>query len=169
MYFNNVVTVASAGFFGSAMPRDIPLTKQHYETLASWRHALRRFLKFSQDAARAAGLPPQQHQALLAIKGFPGREFVTITELADRLHLKHHSAVGIVDRLAHRELVERRSSATDRRRIEVRLTKRGEALIRKLSAAHLREIVQLRPELERLLAVAKPGPPPGKSQGPSGK
>jgi DNA-binding MarR family transcriptional regulator len=138
------------------MPRDITLTKQHYETLAAWRHALRRFLKFSQDAARAAGLPAQQHQALLAIKGFPGREFVTITELADRLHLKHHSAVGIVDRLATRELVERRASAVDRRRIEVRLTKGGEALIRKLSAAHLREIVQLRPELERLLAVAKP-------------
>jgi DNA-binding MarR family transcriptional regulator len=130
-------------------------TQQHYATLAAWRHALRQFLKFSQTAARSAGIPPQQHQALLAIKGFPDRDYVTVGELAERLDLKHHSAVGLVDRLAQRQLVQRDASTSDRRRIEVRLTRRGEALIARLSAAHLRELRQLRPELERLLAAVK--------------
>lgn len=127
------------------------LTKRHYETLAAWRYALLRFLRFSQEAARASGIPPQQHQALLVIKGMPGRDHTTVGELAERLQLKHHSAVGLVDRLAERQLVERHVSPADRRRIEVRLTHRGEALIQRLSAVHLRELRQLRPELKRLL------------------
>jgi DNA-binding MarR family transcriptional regulator len=119
--------------------------------LAALRHALRRFLHFSQEAARAAGIPPQQHQALLAIKGFPDRDFVSVSELAQRLHLRHHSAVGLVDRLMRRGLVRRRPSREDRRRVEVSLTARGEALIARLSAAHLEEMRQIRPELQRLL------------------
>ncbi|HVT71717.1 MAG TPA: MarR family transcriptional regulator [Lacunisphaera sp.] len=134
-------------------PASIPrLQKRHYELLAAWRHALRRFHRFSREAARTAGLAPQQHQALLAIKGFPGRDFVSVGELADRLQLRHHSAVGLVDRLARRQLVRRQPSATDRRRQEIRLTAQGENLIGRLSAAHLRELRQLRPELRRLLA-----------------
>lgn len=129
------------------------LTKRHYETLAAWRHALRRFLHFSQDAARSAGIPPQQHQVLLVIKGFPDRDYATVGEVAERLQLKHHSAVGILNRLSERGLVQRRVSAADRRRIEIRLTTRGEALLQKLSSAHLRELRQLRPELERLLEL----------------
>lgn len=132
------------------------ISKRQYETLAEWRFALRRFLQFSHEAARGAGLPPQQHQALLAIKGFPARDYVTIGELAERLLLKHHSAVGIVDRLARRELVRRTVAAEDRRRIEVRLTPRGEALVRRLSAAHLRELRQFRATLERLLDSIEP-------------
>src|SRR4051812_25186935 len=127
------------------------ITQADYETLAALRHALRRFLRFSQAAAQAAGMPPQQHQALLAIKGFPGRDYVSIRELAERLHLRHHSAVGLVDRLARRGLVRRRPSRQDRRRVEVSLTARGEALITRLSAAHLQELRQVRPELRRLL------------------
>jgi DNA-binding MarR family transcriptional regulator len=127
------------------------LTKRHYETLAAWRHAVRRFLEFSQRAAKSAGIPPQQHQALLVIKGAPGRDFVTVGEIADRLLLKHHSAVGLVDRLTKRQLVQRDVSSEDRRRIEVRLTAKGEALIERLSASHLLELRQLRPELKRLL------------------
>ena len=84
--------------------------KIHYELLAELRHALRRFQRFSQEAARAAGLTPQQHQALLAIKGFPGRDYVSIGELAERMQLRHHSAVGLVDRLARRRLVRRVAS-----------------------------------------------------------
>lgn len=133
--------------------QSLEITKRHYETLAAWRHALRRFLYFSQEAAREAGIPPQQHQALLVIKGMVGREYATIGELAERLRLKHHSAVGLVDRLSQRQLVRRRPSAKDRRRIEVQLTTRGEALIERLSAVHLRELRQLRPELQRLLDV----------------
>ncbi|HWA86136.1 MAG TPA: MarR family winged helix-turn-helix transcriptional regulator [Opitutus sp.] len=131
--------------------RPPPLAKSHYETLAGLRHALRRFLRFSADAARGAGLPPQQHQALLAIKGFPERDYVTVGELAERLRVRHHSAVGLVDRLVRRQLVRRRPSQTDRRRVHVMLTARGEALIARLSAAHLAELRQIGPELRRLI------------------
>jgi DNA-binding MarR family transcriptional regulator len=127
------------------------IAKSHYELLAALRHALRRFQRFSRDAARDAGLTPQQHQALLAIKGFPGRDYVSIGELADRLQLRHHSAVGLVDRLVRRQLVRRTPSSDDRRRQEVRVTAQGEKLIGRLSAAHLKELRQLRPELRRLL------------------
>lgn len=127
------------------------ITKAQFETLAALRHALRRFLHFSHEAARAAGIPPQQHQALLAIKGFPGRDRVAVHELAERLHLKHHSAVGLVDRLVHRGLVRRRRAADDARRVEVSLTARGEALIARLSAIHRDELRQIGPELRRLL------------------
>lgn len=129
----------------------LQVSKRQYETLAAWRRALRQFLHFSQEAARTAGIPPQQHQALLVMKGFPGRDYVTIGELAERLGLKHHSAVGLIDRLVKRQLVQREVAPSDRRRIEVRLTARGEALIERLSAVHLRELRQLRPELQRLL------------------
>lgn len=131
--------------------RPSPLGKSHYETLAALRHALRRFLRFSADAAKSAGLPPQQHQALLAIKGFPGRDYVTVGELAERLRVRHHSAVGLVDRLVRRQLVRRAPSTADRRQVHVMLTARGEALIARLSAAHLAELRQIGPELRRLI------------------
>ncbi|MDB6095295.1 MAG: MarR family transcriptional regulator [Verrucomicrobia bacterium] len=134
------------------MPAPKPLTKSHFELLAAWRHALRRFQRFSQEAAESAGLTPQQHQALLAIKGFPGREHVSVGEIAESLHLKHHSAVGLVDRLAQRRLVRRTPATEDRRRLEVRVTAKGEKLIARLSSAHLQELRQLSPELRRLLA-----------------
>ena len=127
------------------------LTKSHYESLAALRHALRRFLHFSAEAARAAGVPPQQHQALLAIKGFPGRDHVSVGELADSLQLRHHSAVELVDRLVRHRLLRRVPSRTDRRRVEVHLTARGEKVIRSLSSVHLRELAQLGPELHRLI------------------
>lgn len=127
------------------------LAKSHYELLAALRHALRRFQRFSRDAARATGLTPQQHQALLAIKGFPARDYASVGELAERLQLRHHSAVGLVNRLVRRQLVRRTPSAADGRRQEVSLTATGERLIEKLSAAHLRELRALRPELRRLL------------------
>lgn len=133
-----------------ARPKSL-ITKTHYEALAALRHGLGRFLQFSQAAAVGSGLTPQQHQALLAIKGFPGREHVSVGELAERLHLRHHSAVGLVDRLSARQLVRRDYAKTDRRRVDVRLTARGEALLRQLSAAHLAELRRLGPELRRLL------------------
>jgi DNA-binding MarR family transcriptional regulator len=129
------------------------ITLAHYQSLAALRQALRRFLRFSQDAARAAGIPPQQHQALLTIKGFPGRDYVSVAELAAHLQVKHHSAVGLVDRLVRRRLVRRKPSRGDRRQVEIYLTARGEALIRRLSEAHLEELQQIRPELRRLLEL----------------
>ena len=138
------------------MPPRARLAKSHYELLAAWRHALRGFHRFSREAARACGLTPQQHQALLAIKGFPGRDHPSVGELAGRLHLRHHSAVGLIDRLARRQLVRRARSTADRRRQEVRLTARGEELIGRLSAVHLRELRGIGPELRRLLAAMPP-------------
>ena len=132
------------------MPR-VGIAKSHYEVLAALRHALRRFLSFSQEAARGAGLTPQQHQALLAIKGFPGRDYVSVGELAERLQLRHHSAVGLVDRLAGRNLLRRVPSRIDRRRVEVRLTAGGEKVLERLSAVHLRELRKLAPELHHLI------------------
>jgi DNA-binding MarR family transcriptional regulator len=141
----------------AALPMPARLTKSHYETLAGLRHAWRRFLNFSQDAARRSGLTPQQHQALLAIKGFPERDFVSIAELADRLQLRHHSTVGLVDRLVRRRLLLRGASATDRRRVELRLTPKGEKILEKLSRTHLRELRELGPELHRLIgSITRP-------------
>ena len=127
------------------------ITKAHYESLAALRHELRRFLNFSQVAARQAGLTPQQHQALLAIKGFPGRDYASIAELAELLQLRHHSTVGLVDRLTLKQFLRRAPSKTDRRRVEVRLTARGEKVIERLSAIHLQELRQLGPALHRLV------------------
>jgi DNA-binding MarR family transcriptional regulator len=133
------------------------ITKSQYQQLALLRHTLRRFQLFSREAARSNGLTAQQHQALLAIKGFPGRDFVSIGELADRLQVRHHSAVGLVDRIVGQGLARRAVSKADRRRVEVRLTALGERRIEKLSAAHIRELQQLGPALRSLLGSMTAG------------
>ena len=88
--------------------------------LAAFCYHLRQFLKFSEDAAQAAGLTPRQYQALLAIKGFPGRECLTIGELAEQLQIAHHTAVELVDRLSAQKLVERAYGTEDRRNVFVK-------------------------------------------------
>jgi DNA-binding MarR family transcriptional regulator len=127
------------------------LSKPQYESLAAFRYALRQFLRFSEDAAKRAGLTPQQHQALLAIKGFPARDTVTVSELAERLQLRHHSAVGLLDRLADLKLVAREHSAADRRQVNVHLTARGERVLDKLSSAHEEQLRRLGPKLSASL------------------
>ena len=127
------------------------LTKAQYETLASFRYALRRFMHFSERAARAAGIAPQQHQALLAIKGFPGRDSITIGELAERLQLRHHSVVELIDRLVMEKFVIRTPSKEDRRQVLIQLTSHGEKNLEKLSTIHRRQLQQIGPELRRLL------------------
>ena len=128
-----------------------PISKSQYENLAAFRFALRKFLRFSEDAAGAAGLTPQQHQALLAIKGFPGRDHVTVGELAERLQIKPHSAVGLIDRLVLENLVERDASAEDRRQVHIRLTSRGEGMLQELSSLHREQLRLIGPELSALL------------------
>ncbi len=134
-----------------AMPARKPITKSQYENLAAFRFALRKFLRFSEDAAVSAGLTPQQHQALLAIKGFPGRDHVTVGELAERLQIKHHSAVGLIDRLVLEDLVTRDASAEDRRQVDIRLTAHGEEMLEELASLHREQLRLLVPELGTLL------------------
>lgn len=127
------------------------IAKAEYETLAALRYAVRQFLRFSEEAAQAAGMTPQQHQALLAIKGFPGRDRVTIGELAERLQLRHHSAVGLANRLVSEKLVARTRDTEDRRQVYLALTAHGETVLEKLSAAHKEQLRRMGPEIEFLL------------------
>lgn len=131
------------------------LSNRQYETLASFRYALRQFIHFSDEAAQAAGVTPQQHQALLAIKGFPGRDSVTVGELAERLQLRHHSAVGLIDRLVAEKLVLREPSAEDRRRVLIRLTPRGEKILEKLTSVHRAQLKRIGPEISQLLELLR--------------
>jgi len=130
-----------------------PVTKAEFEMLATFRYELRRFLHFSEEAAREAGLTPGQHQALLAVKGYPGKDRITIGELAERLQVAHHSAVGLVDRLAANDLLAREIGAEDRRQVYVSLTARGEEILQALSAAHKLELQRVAPRFRALLRV----------------
>lgn len=127
------------------------LSKRDYEFLAAFRYSLRRFLRFSENAAEEKGLTAQQHQALLSIKGFPDRETVTVGELAERLQIKHHSAVGLVDRLEEQKLIKRTASSKDRRQVWISLTADGLQLLKDLSLVHRDELRRLSPKLRSLL------------------
>jgi DNA-binding MarR family transcriptional regulator len=130
------------------------VTKAEYEALAAFRYNLRQFLHFSESAAETAGVTPRQHQALLAIKGFPGRDSVTIGELAEQLQIAHHSAVGLVDRLAAQKLIFREASIEDRRQVYVRLSVHGTEVLQKLTNVHkdeLRRLTSVFSDLNRVL------------------
>ena len=120
-----------------AMPRS---TRFDYETLAEFRYQIRRFLHFSEDAARVQGLSSQQHQLLLALKGLPTGTKPTVGALAERLQLRHHSTVELLDRLADRGYVARSHDPSDRRAVLIRVTADGEAVLRKLTRLHHREL-----------------------------
>ena len=111
-----------------------------YRALAEFRYQLRRFLRVSEEVARAAGLEPQQHQLLLAVKGVPEGQSPTIAWVAERLQLKHHSVVGLVDRLARRQLIVRRRDPADQRRALLSLTPAAERTLHRLSLEHQQEI-----------------------------
>lgn len=117
-----------------------PVTQAEYRSLAELRYRIRRFLHFSEEAARAAGLEPQQHQLLLAIKGLPAGERPTISALAARLVLAHNSTQELIRRAEHRDLVTTRQGDDDRRQVIVELTAAGEDALRELSIAHLAEL-----------------------------
>ena len=119
--------------------------------MADLRYSLRQFLHFSEEAAQGAGVTPQQHQALLAIKGFPESRSITVGELAERLQIRHHSAVGLVDRLVLKRLVARKQHATDRRQVDLALTELGDSTLEKLSAAHKEQLRRIGPHIESLL------------------
>ena len=127
------------------------MTQHDYAALAAFRQSLREFLSFSEEAARKAGLPPQQHQALLAIRGFGAGRGVTVGDLAGHLLLKHHTAVGLADRLVRAKLVVRTHDPADRRRVLLTLTAKADRVLTALSAAHLVEMRRNAPALGRLI------------------
>jgi DNA-binding MarR family transcriptional regulator len=131
--------------------RTLSLTKADYQALAAFRRALRQFTAFSELAARRAGLTPQQHQALLAIKGAPGADTLVIGDLAHALLIRPHSAVELVDRLVQLGLAERREDPVDHRRVRIALTPRADSLLSELSTAHFKELRAIRPALLDLL------------------
>jgi DNA-binding MarR family transcriptional regulator len=132
-------------------PQSRKLVQVDYEALAQFRYLMRKFVEFSAVAARNCGLTPQQHQALLAIQGFPGGRHVAVGTLAERLGVRHHSVVGLVDRLANRGLVCRTRDAIDGRRVWLRLTLKGRRLLSGLSLVHREELRRLGATLKRLL------------------
>lgn len=134
------------------------LTNSEYVALSEFRYRVRTFLAFSEEQAKAAGLNPQQHQLLLAIKGF-GAEQPSVGMLAERLMLRHHSTVELIDRLQRRGLVARARSTRDRRLATVRVTARGAQILRRLSLSHRDELRRTGPDLVRSLSAllkAKP-------------
>jgi DNA-binding MarR family transcriptional regulator len=117
-----------------------PLTKQDFEALARFRFGIRRYLRFSEETVRRHGVTPQQYQLMLALKGYPERDWAVVRELADRLQLRHHSVVELVDRAQSQGLVQRTADPDDARAVRVLLTDEGEQLLGRLSALHRDEL-----------------------------
>lgn len=141
-------------------PPGTRLGKSDYERLAAFRYTLRRFLSFSEAAAREIGLASQQYQALLAVKGFAGREAITVNELAQQLLIRHNSAVGLVNRLEAEGLVRRQSAVEDRRKVDILLTPKGSLAFERLAATHHAELARIGPELRDFLKYLSRPPPP---------
>jgi len=131
------------------------IAKADYEQLAAFRNALREFLHFSEQAAIAAGVRPQQHQALLVICGTPGRDSITVGELAAQLKIRHHSAVGLVNRMEAEGLITKSHGPLDRRQVLIRITPRGMRTLEKLSAAHKAELVRIGPVIRKIFKRLK--------------
>ena len=122
-----------------------------YRALAEFRYQIRRFLHFSEEAARAAGIEPQQHQLLLTIKGLPSEERPTVRKLSERMQLQHHSTVELVDRMERAGLVLRHRSEEDRREVLIAATSRGDRLLRRLTLHHQDELRNSGPVLAQSL------------------
>lgn len=135
---------------GPKRRRSAHLDAGEYQQLASFRFALRSFLRFSEAAAESVGLTAQHYQALLALCAAPGRG-VAINDLAQELLIRHNSAVGLVDRLAVQGLVSREPSAEDGRKVLVRLTAKGDRMLEKLAGVHREELRRIGPQLRQLL------------------
>lgn len=119
------------------------MEKSDYVALAEFRYQLRRFLRFSEELTQAHGITPLQYQLMLQLKGFPQRDWASVTELAERLQAKHHGVVALVSRCEALGLVRRQASADDLRRVEIRLTPQGEACIEQLARLHRAELESL--------------------------
>ena len=127
------------------------LSDADYQALAELRYRLRLFLAFSEEQARSVGLEPRQHQLLLTVRGLPADARPTIGTLAERLALKHHTVVELVDRLERLDLVQRDSDPDDRRIVLVTITARGRATLDRLTLAHRGELAKSAPALVEAL------------------
>jgi len=136
------------------------LRKTQYEVLSEFRSRLAGFLRFSESAAREAGLPPAQYLLLLHVRGFPDRDWATIGELAERLHASHQNAAALVQRCEQRGLVAKRQGREDARCVEVQLTPRAEQLVERVAAHHVAELVQLGAVFSAAAAVGPIPVPP---------
>ncbi len=132
-----------------------PMVKHDFEVLANWRYQIRKFLRFSEQVTRKAGITPLQYLMLLNIKGYPGRDWATVGEIAERLQAQHHGVVALVSRCEKQGFVERRRSTEDRRRIEVRLLPKGEEIVARLANAHRVQLLSLETEGNFIVPNAK--------------
>lgn len=124
------------------MPR---VSASDYRSLGAFRYEIRKFLAFSEQAARDAGVQPQQHQLLLAVRGLPEGKRPTIGTIAERLCVKHHTAVALTDALEKQALLKRERSTEDRRVVLLALTPKGEAVLQRLSALHREQLRNVGP------------------------
>ena len=122
-------------------PPRAALKKKDFEALSDFRYLLRRFLRFSEETTRKEGITPLQYLLLLHVKGYPGREWATVGELAERLQSHHHGTVALVTRCESLGLVKRRTCEEDRRRVEIHLTPKGERCLETLAHAHRAELL----------------------------
>jgi len=143
------------------MAENPPVTKRQYEALANFRYVVRKFFRYSEQISRKHGITPLQYQLMLHIKGYPGREWASIGELAERMQAKHHGTVALVTRSEKLGLVQRRTADHDRRSVQVHLTPKGEKILQRLAQLHRDELLALREHLvlrDLTLAIASPGP-----------
>ena len=122
-----------------------------FRAMAELRYQIRKFLRFSENAARQAGIEPQQHQLLLAVRGLPEELRPTVGVLAERMQLQHHSTVELIDRLVDRGLLSRLRATDDRRHVLVKLTRQGEEFLKSLSLHHLQELQSAGPRFVSIL------------------
>ena len=123
------------------------LQTKDYVALGAFRYAMRKFLRFSKDVVQRAKLTPEQYEALLAIKSSSGANGVTVGDISERLQVKHHTAVSLLDKLEARKLATRKRANADRRNVNVQLTRAGASLLAGLAAIHQRELRQRSPEI----------------------
>ncbi|KQX93832.1 MarR family winged helix-turn-helix transcriptional regulator [Variovorax sp. Root473] len=135
-----------------ASPRDT-IEKQHLEALSDFRFRLRSFLRFSEDAARAEGITVLQYQLMLHTQAFPGREWATVSEIAERLQAQPHGVVALVSRCEEAGLVKRKPSTTDRRQVEIHLLAAGRRKLERLALLHKSQVA----DLAEVVALASAG------------
>jgi DNA-binding MarR family transcriptional regulator len=131
--------------------REARLDTREYALLGAFRYALRSFLRFSESAAEGSGLTAQQYQARLVLRGCPQDRRATISDLAQQLLIRHNSAVELVDRLQRQGLAARAVSPHDKRKVQLRLTAKGERVLERLAEVHREEVRRIGPQLRQLV------------------